>query len=85
MDALEYKKVGAAVMLLLLGTIIGRSSVTPMSQCYEDSILMWEGYTNAHTNCVPLDNVIESAIVCWERDDCDIDDWFFTYQKGEGR
>lgn len=46
-----------AAIVILTGIRDRNGMDNSIPPCYEDSVLMWDGETNGHTKCVPLDDL----------------------------
>lgn len=45
--------------LFPVGHLYPEGSEPSMATCYEDSVLVWDPRTNAHTACIPIDDFVE--------------------------
>lgn len=45
--------------LFPVGHLYPSGSAPSMATCYEDSVLVWDPRTNAHTACIPIDDFVE--------------------------
>jgi hypothetical protein len=43
--------------------------------CFEDELVLWDGVTNAHTRCIPVDDYNGALIDCFVKDICDPYTW----------
>lgn len=57
---MRYVPLVLGAALLLAGTT-GTATHDPLTndhrECYEDEVILWSGGDNAHTHCVPIDDL----------------------------